>query len=119
MLRIKELRNEMGLTQKELGEKIKSTSKNIWAYENELAVPPLDVLIRLADFFNCSLDYLSSRSDDFGNINIPSDAGEQLTQEEKAMLSNYRKLNKTNRMHADAYILVRLENQQEGTPHRA
>ncbi len=28
MLRIRELRTEMGLTQKELGEKINSTSKN-------------------------------------------------------------------------------------------
>ncbi len=29
------------------------------------------------------------------------------------MLANYRRLNKQNRMHADTYILVRLENQNE------
>lgn len=104
MLRIKELRNEMGLTQKELGEKIKSTSKNIWAYENELAVPPLDVLIRLADFFNCSLDYLSSRSDDFGNISILSGTREQLTQEEQTLLNNFRSLPRQERAQAIEYV---------------
>lgn len=52
MLRIRELRLENNLTQKELAEKISSTSKNIWAYENQISIPPLDVLIKLADFFN-------------------------------------------------------------------
>lgn len=56
MLRIRELRLENNLTQKELAEKISSTSKNIWAYENQISIPPLDVLIKLADFFNCSID---------------------------------------------------------------
>ena len=67
MLRIRELRLENNLTQKELAEKISSTSKNIWAYENQISIPPLDVLIKLADFFNCSIDYLANHSDDFGN----------------------------------------------------
>lgn len=68
MLRIRELRLENNLTQKELAEKISSTSKNIWAYENQISIPPLDVLIKLADFFNCSIDYLANHSDDFGNV---------------------------------------------------
>ena len=70
MQRLKELRLEKGLTQKELAEKINSTSKSIWAYENNVAVPPLDVLCKLSDVFECSIDYLASRSDDFGNISI-------------------------------------------------
>lgn len=37
MLRIRELRLENNLTQKELAEKISSTSKNIWAYENQIS----------------------------------------------------------------------------------
>ena len=70
MQRLKELRNEKGLTQKELAKKIDSTDKSIWAYENNVAIPPLDVLLKLADVFECSIDYLVSRSDDFGNISI-------------------------------------------------
>lgn len=74
MLRIRELRLENNLTQKELAEKISSTSKNIWAYENQISIPPLDVLIKLADFFNCSIDYLANHSDDFGNVVIHTTA---------------------------------------------
>lgn len=58
MLRIRELRLENNLTQKELAEKISSTSKNIWAYENQISIPPLDVLIKLAD--GRGIHYLSA-----------------------------------------------------------
>ena len=93
MLRIRELRLENNLTQKELAEKISSTSKNIWAYENQISIPPLDVLIKLADFFNCSIDYLANHSDDFGNVVIHTTApAPQLSDEEKELLENYRKL---------------------------
>lgn len=119
MNKIKELRTEKGLTQSQLGAYLGVNQTAIGKYERGELEPNHQNLINLANLFECSIDYLIGRSDDFGNINVPSDAREQLTQEEKAMLSNYRKLNKTNRMHADAYILVRLENQQEGTPHRA
>lgn len=66
--RIKELRLEKGLTQKEIAKNIDSTVKNVWAYENNLAIPPIDVLSRYADFFSCSIDYLVGREDDFGVI---------------------------------------------------
>ena len=66
--RIKELRLEKGLTQKEIAKNIDSTVKNVWAYENNLAIPPIDVLSRYADFFCCSIDYLVGREDEFGVI---------------------------------------------------
>lgn len=63
--KIKKLRLNENLTQKQLAEKIQSTSKNIWAYENEIATPPADILLRLANFFDVSVDYLLGREDDF------------------------------------------------------
>ena len=109
MLRIKELRNEKGLTQKQLAEKIYSTDKNIWAYESQVAVPPLDTLIKLADFFNCSLDYLVGRSDDFGNINV-IEINEPLMENEKAILGAYKTLPQDlqHRLLAYLYKLVEL-----------
>ncbi len=91
MLRIKELRVEHNLTQRELAQKIYSTDKNIWAYENKLATPPLETLVKLADFFNCSIDYLVGRADDFGNISIIN-TNEPISQDEKQILSCYKKL---------------------------
>lgn len=89
MLRIKELRIEKGLTQKELALAIESTNKNIWAYENNLATPPLETLIKLANYFKCSIDYISGYSDDFGIINIQSEKANLLKDEEE-LLSIYK-----------------------------
>lgn len=89
--KIKEYRLELGLTQKELAEKIGSTSKNIWAYENNISTPPIDILINLSNFFRCSIDYLVGRENDFGNITIQSE-GESLTAQEKELLDGFRSL---------------------------
>ena len=110
MLRVKELRLENNYTQKELADKISATSKSIWAYENQVAVPPLDVLTKLADVFGCSIDFLAGRSDDFGNVTVRTD-GIQLTADEERLLNTYRKLTEKNKMHVSAYAQVRLEEQ--------
>lgn len=94
MHRIKELRQAQNLTQKELAEKITSTSKSIWAYENQIATPPLDVLNKLADFFECSIDYLTGRSDDFGVISIKNPSNFNFSPKTKEMLSIFEYLPK-------------------------
>lgn len=104
MLRIRELRLERDLTQKELAEKISSTSKNIWAYENNIAIPPLDVLIKLADFFQCSIDYLTCREDELGNITIHTEKPAPLPQDEQTLLNNFRKLPQDLRHRAAVYM---------------
>ena len=98
MLRIKELRAEKDITQRELAEKINSTSKNIWAYENNVAIPPLDVLTRLADFFDCSIDYVSGRSDDVGNATVYRQTEDlnSLTAQEQKIIDVIRKTTPTN-----------------------
>lgn len=114
MLRIKELRIENGLTQKEFAEKIESTSKSVWTYENNVAVPPLDVLNRMADFFQCSIDYLTGRSDDFGNVTVKNDnSAPSLSPDEARLLETFRKLNVKNRIHVSTYAEIRLEEQDE------
>lgn len=92
--KIKDLRLEIGLTQKDLAQKIGSTSKNIWAYENNIATPPADVLIKLADFFNCSVDYLLGRADDLGNISISPSPALELTTEERELVETFRRMTK-------------------------
>ncbi len=56
--RIKELRIENGLTQKQLAEALESTQKNISKYELELLDLSTDLLIRICKFFSVSADYL-------------------------------------------------------------
>ena len=57
-LRLQELRMSSNLSQQALGKKINRSKSVICAYENNLIIPPLEVLTDIAVFFNVSLDYL-------------------------------------------------------------
>lgn len=56
--RIKELRKEAGWSQGELAEKVATDARQVSRYENGRITPSLDVLVRIAEVLNVSLDYL-------------------------------------------------------------
>lgn len=62
--RLKALRKEKGVTQKQLAEAIGITERGLQGYEIKDRKPGYDALIALADYFDVSLDYLVGRSDD-------------------------------------------------------
>ncbi len=62
--RLKLLRGEKGVTQREIAELLGKTGRHYQAIESgEINVPGL-TLIKLADYFDVSLDYLVGRSED-------------------------------------------------------
>ena len=61
--RIKNLREERGLSQEALGAVIGVKRFSIYPYEKGRACPDLQGLIALADYFDVSLDYLTGRTD--------------------------------------------------------
>lgn len=61
--RMRELREENGLTQTELAKYLEVTQKTYSRYENDERSIPLEKLILLADFYRTTLDYLVGRSD--------------------------------------------------------
>ena len=61
--RIKELRKEKGITQKELAKAVNITQSNIARYETGQQEPKATNIIALADYFNVSADYLLGRQD--------------------------------------------------------
>ena len=61
--RLKLLRNELGITQKELGQRIGVGRTTISEYESGKIVPKQDGLIELAKVFNVSVDYLTGVAD--------------------------------------------------------
>ncbi len=63
MNRIKQLREELGLTQQELADKIGGAKSTIAMYENESRKPSMEVLLSLSEIFNCSIDYLLGKTD--------------------------------------------------------
>jgi transcriptional regulator with XRE-family HTH domain len=58
MMRIKKIRLKAKLTLHKLGEQIGVSAQTILNWENEITIPSLSHLIKLAAFFNVSLDYL-------------------------------------------------------------
>ena len=68
MTNLKSLRIEKNLTQNELANYLNCTQSAVGKYERGELEPNIETLSRLADFFDCSIDYLVGREDDFGNV---------------------------------------------------
>lgn len=61
--RIRDLREDKDLTQKQMGE-ILSCSQRVYSnYERGELDIPTEILIKLADFHNVSVDYILNRTD--------------------------------------------------------
>ena len=61
--RIKELRVDKDLSQKELADTLNVTRSAYSNYENGIRDVPIEVLSRLADFYGTSVDYIIGRTD--------------------------------------------------------
>ena len=68
MNRIKKLREEFGYTQQDLANKLDSSKSVIGLYESETRKPSLEILIKLSDIFNCSIDYILCKTDTRNSI---------------------------------------------------
>lgn len=65
--RIKELREKRGLLGKDFAKVMGVESATITNWEKGNRFPKYDVLIKIADYFDCSIDYLLGRSDNYIN----------------------------------------------------
>jgi len=72
-MRLKELREENKLTQKEVADAVGGTQSNLAKWEKGKNQPPADMVIKLADFFGVTTDYLLGRTDDLGNVVLPAE----------------------------------------------
>lgn len=88
---LKKLREEAGITQRGLAEAIEVSQQSINKYENHNIEPDIATLIRIADFFETSVDYLIGCSNIRHKIELthPYD----LTQDEIWLIDRYKKLN--------------------------
>lgn len=95
--RLKDLRNQAGLTQGDLAKKAKVTYIQIGRYENKGAVPSAEVLSRIADALNTTTDFLMNGStDDKANVTL----------KDKELLSLFKLVEKLNAEDKKAIKLV-------------
>lgn len=60
---IRKLRLERGMNQEELGQRVWASKQSVSNWENDNIMPSVEVLVRLADCFGVSTDYLLGRSE--------------------------------------------------------
>ncbi|MGL5850617.1 MAG: helix-turn-helix domain-containing protein [Phycicoccus sp.] len=89
------LRTEAGWSQAELAEKIGSDARQVSRYENGRVAPGLDAVIRIAEVFNTTVDYLLFDNAERRPLTAPSshlDARltdlDQLTDDERTTITN-------------------------------
>lgn len=81
--RLSILRNERGLSQEEFGGKIGLSRNSIYNYETGKRTPSIEDLVKIADFFNVSYDFLLCKSENKNRDNI--DIGEKLGLEDESI----------------------------------
>ena len=101
-MRLKELREERDLTQDEIATAIETSRTNIGRWEKGLNEPSASHIVKLANFFECTTDYLLGVEDDFGNVTVRGDFA--LNAEEKELLENFRALVKTEKKQVSQYV---------------
>lgn len=103
MENLKKLRYSSHLTQDELSKKLNMPQATYNSYEIGRSSPTVEPLIKIADFYNVSIDYLVGRK--FGN-----DFG-FLTKEQVSTIKLFLTLNDFNQARVSGYITSLVENQ--------
>jgi len=62
--RLKKLRNNANLSQKELSDRLHINRSTYARYETSSTQPDFDTLVKLANYFNVTTDYILGNSDD-------------------------------------------------------
>lgn len=112
MNRIKKLREEFHMTQQELADKLKGAKSTIAMYESETRKPSMEVLIKLSDIFNCSIDYLLGKTD----VRNPGKQIDDVLNEAMIGMSKeeYEALNETQKKQIrDFAIFVKNQNEEK------
>ena len=100
--RLKELRSDKKCTQQEISNKTEISRSVISEYESGKSEPTASILVKLANFFDVSTDYLLGRTDELGGTVLPSPAPE-LPQDEQQLLALFRKMTHSQKIRFIAY----------------
>ncbi|AKC63139.1 DNA-binding protein [Clostridium sporogenes] len=89
--RLKELREEKEMTQEELGKLLNVSRQTISGYEAGAIEPSISNLIKLANIFNISLDYLLGRTKERYNLNLKDKKNKELLLDLIKVIENHKK----------------------------
>lgn len=87
---LRKLRLEKGVSQMQLANAVWVTQQSINKYENHNIEPDIATLIKLADYFSTSVDYLIGHTE-ISHVIEPIEKYD-LNREESELIENYRRL---------------------------
>lgn len=91
--RLKELREEAGVSMQQLAHDIDVSNAAICKWENGEAEPKVGSLVRLAAYFDCSIDFLVANDDyKINHTAAPNAQPFKPTKKERELIESYRTL---------------------------
>lgn len=105
--KIKRLRNSQNMTQTELAERLNITKSTVSSYENDSRLPSYDVLIKMAQLFNVTIDSLlmDERKGVYFDIDY-------MTDEQVAVISQLIDIFRTTNMRAGSMCSLNKQNRE-------
>lgn len=88
MLKLQEIREQKGMLQKDLAEKLNKTRACISSWETAKTEPDIQSLIEIADVLEVSIDYLLGRTDEMDLATKQTD----LTPDQNELLNLYNQM---------------------------
>ena len=88
---IKELRLQRGMNQVEFAKHMNVTKQCVSNWENDNVLPSIEMLIRIADFFRVSTDYLLGR--EVKNVIVTDGLTEEQTAHLRTIVADFCKAN--------------------------
>ena len=99
---LKQIRNNKNLLQTKVAMDLNITQETISSYETGRVFPSSDMLIKLANYYNTSIDYLLCRTK--YDMPINDIKPNNITDEEFMLLNKIKKLSNIDQAKAEAYI---------------
>lgn len=99
---LKQIRKSKNLLQTKVAIDLNITQETISSYETGRVFPSSDMLIKLANYYNTSIDYLLCRT----KYNMPIDSVKpnNINDEDFILLNKIKKLSPSNKLKAEGYI---------------
>ncbi|WP_418832498.1 helix-turn-helix domain-containing protein [Ruminococcus sp.] len=90
--RIRDLREDADLTQKQIAEILNMHTTQYRRYECGESEVPLEIACKLANYYKVSLDYIAGRTNDKQGL-----TRSELDDDETSLIKQYKKLNEKNK----------------------
>jgi transcriptional regulator with XRE-family HTH domain len=102
-VKFRSIRNEKGFTQSEMAEFLDCSQQTINVWESGQHTPKITMLVKIADSFGVSVDWLLGRKEPIKIIT-------EIPQEDKTIVELYRKFNNEGRTEAEKMLNLLLLN---------